>query len=155
MTVQKTDFASLIKFLHETYDAIPFSRVLGLRVIDLKEDRVGIKFEMKEGLVGNTEHGILHGGVISSALDATGGIIAAQGVMKKMAGKPFEEIKERVVRIGTIDLRVDFLRPGLGKYFLSTGSVMRTGNKVVVIRTELRNDQDVLIAVGTGTYMMG
>lgn len=32
---------------------------------------------------------------------------------------------------------------------------MRTGNKVAVTRMELNNDSGVLIAVGTGTYLVG
>jgi len=32
---------------------------------------------------------------------------------------------------------------------------MRAGRRVSVTRMELHNDQDVLIAVGTGTYIVG
>ena len=32
---------------------------------------------------------------------------------------------------------------------------MRTGNRVSVVRMELENDQKQLIAVGTGTYIVG
>jgi acyl-coenzyme A thioesterase PaaI-like protein len=32
---------------------------------------------------------------------------------------------------------------------------MRTGKKVAVTRMELHNDEDLLIAVGTGTYIVG
>ena len=61
----------------------------------------------------------------------------------------------RIARFGTIDLRVDYLRPGKGTGFISSGSVMRTGRKVAVTRMELRNREDLLIAVGTGTYIVG
>ncbi len=55
-------------------------------------------------------------------------------------------------RISTIDLRVDFLQPGIGKRFTVAAYPLRTGNRVVVIRIELHNDQKALVAVGTGTY---
>jgi acyl-coenzyme A thioesterase PaaI-like protein len=32
---------------------------------------------------------------------------------------------------------------------------MRTGRKVAVTRMELHNDEGVLVAVGTGTYIVG
>jgi acyl-coenzyme A thioesterase PaaI-like protein len=32
---------------------------------------------------------------------------------------------------------------------------MRTGRKVAVTRMELHNDERVLVAVGTGTYIVG
>ena len=54
--------------------------------------------------------------------------------------------------MGTIDLRVDYLRPGLGQSFSAKGFVLRTGRKVAVTRMELHNDKDLLIAVGTGAY---
>jgi uncharacterized protein (TIGR00369 family) len=150
------EVADLMKLLPDFVEAqIPFNRVLGLRVESLEMDSVCLKIEMKEELIGNPMRGILHGGVISSVLDVTGGMTAAMGVLKKLAGRPFEEIGKRLLSVGTIDLRIDFLRPGRGQYFLATGSIMRTGQKVAVIRMQLQNDQDMLIAVGTGTYTVG
>jgi acyl-coenzyme A thioesterase PaaI-like protein len=32
---------------------------------------------------------------------------------------------------------------------------LRSGRKVAVVRMELHDDKDTLIALGTGTYMMG
>jgi len=52
-------------------------------------------------------------------------------------------------------MRVDYLRPGKGNRFKSTGTVMRTGNRVAVTRMELSNEKNVLIAVGTGAYIVG
>ena len=156
MIDQKTDFTELSRFLQGVYEEkIPFNKALGLQIISLKEDNVCIKLEMKEKLVGNYKYGMLHGGVISSVLDATGGAIVSVGLLKKMVGCQLEEIFNRITKISTVDLRVDFLRPGQGNYFLSTGSIMRMGNKVVVIRTTLHNDKEALIAVGTGIYMLG
>jgi uncharacterized protein (TIGR00369 family) len=60
-----------------------------------------------------------------------------------------------LTKIGTIDLRIDYLRPGKGNYFVATGAIMRAGRRVSVTRMELYNDQNVLIAVGTGTYIVG
>jgi uncharacterized protein (TIGR00369 family) len=58
-------------------------------------------------------------------------------------------------RLGTIDMRVDYLRPGIGEWFDASGTVIRTGKRVAVTRMEMRDDQDRLIAVGTGTYIIG
>jgi uncharacterized protein (TIGR00369 family) len=82
-------------------------------------------------------------------------MVAWTGIMKKMEGRSFEEIAEKFAKIGTIDLRVDYLRPGLGKYFIATGNTLRTGNKLSVTRMELHNDEGILIAVGTGSYVVG
>jgi uncharacterized protein (TIGR00369 family) len=99
--------------------------------------------------------GILHGGVTSAVLDVTGGVVAFTGLVRKLADLPIEERIQRFAKIGTIDLRIDYLRPGKGKWFEATGYPLRTGNKVAVARMELHNDTGELIAVGTGAYLVG
>jgi len=146
----------LLQLLKEiTEEKIPFNKLIGMKIETLDLDKIGIRFEMRPELVGNFTRGNLHGGVISSVLDVTGGMVAWTGIMKKMEGQSFDEISERFNKIGTIDIRVDYLRPGLGEYFIATGSTLRTGNKVSVTRMELHNDKGILIAVGTGTYLVG
>ena len=146
----------LLQLLKEiTEEKIPFNKLIGMKIETLDLDKIGIRFEMSPELVGNFTRGNLPGGVISSGLDVTGGMVAWTGIMKKMEGQSFDEISERFNKIGTIDIRVDYLRPGLGEYFIATGSTLRTGNKVSVTRMELHNDKGILIAVGTGTYVVG
>ena len=146
----------LLQLLKEiTEEKIPFNKLIGMKIETLDLDKIGIRFEMRPELVGNFTRGNLHGGVISSVLDVTGGMVAWIGIMKKMKGQSFDEISERFNKIGTIDIRVDYLRPGLGEYFIATGSTLRTGNTVSVSRMELHNDKGILIAVGTGTYVVG
>ena len=146
----------LLQLLKEiTEEKIPFNKLIGMKIETLDLDKIGIRFEMSPELVGNFTRGNLHGGVISSVLDVTCGMVACTGIMKKMEGQSFDEISERFNKIGTIDIRVDYLRPGLGEYFIATGSTLRTGNKVSVTRMELHNDKGILIAVGTGTYVVG
>ena len=146
----------LLQLLQEiTEDRIPFNKLIGMKIDNLDLENIRIRFEMRPELVGNFMRGNLHGGVISTVLDVTGGMLAWTGIMKKMEGSTFEEITERFAKIGTIDLRVDYLRPGLGKYFVATGSTLRAGNKLSAIRMELHNDEGLLIAVGTGSYVVG
>jgi len=146
----------LLQLLKEiTEEKIPFNKLIGMKIETLDLDKIGIRFEMRPELVGNFTRGNLHGGVISSVLDVTGGMVAWTGMMKKMEGQSFDEISERFNKLGTIDIRVYYLRPGLGEYFIATGSTLRTGNKVSVTRMELLNDKGILIAVGTGTYVVG
>jgi uncharacterized protein (TIGR00369 family) len=136
-------------------EKIPFNRVLGFSVASLDAGNVCVKFDMKPELIGNYVYGFLHGGVISAVLDATGGLTATIGMLTRLKGDELEQIEDRIARVGTIDLRVDYLRPGMGAHFTATSKIMRAGRKVTVTRMELHNDQDVLIAVGTGTYIVG
>ncbi|MFQ5605226.1 MAG: thioesterase family protein [bacterium] len=135
-------------------DQIPFNKLLGMEIETLSLETARIKIQMKEELIGNFMQGTLHGGVISSVLDVMGGITAFMSLLKKMTNVANEEKLKRLAKFGTIDLRIDYLRPGRGKYFIATGSVLRTGNRVAVTRMELHNDKQILIAVGTGTYVV-
>ncbi len=146
---------AMLKIVRAVYENLPFNRLLGLKVANLRPDEAGFVFAMKNELVGNAVHGILHGGVISAVLDTTGGITATASAIKRRQHLSHDEITQWIARIGTIDMRVDYLRPGRGKRFQSSGTVMRTGNKVAVTRMELRNEENIIIAVGTGAYIVG
>ena len=156
MQKETPSLTEILKILADVYEnKLPFNKVLGLRIDQLEPDNVRVVFDMKPELVGNYVHGVLHGGVVSSVLDATGGIVASIGVVEKLQARPPDEIARGISKVGTIDLRVDYLRPGLGQSFHAAGTVMRSGRKVTVVRMELHNDTDTLIAVGTGTYIVG
>ena len=146
---------TLQRVINAFEDKIPFNRVLGLRFESIESDRAALAFEMRGELVGNFVRGSLHGGVISSALDTVGGLVAFLAVLKKVDGPTVEAGLVKLANIGTIDLRIDYLRSGVGSRFLASGTVLRSGNKVAVTRMELTNDEDTLIAVGTGTYLVG
>jgi acyl-coenzyme A thioesterase PaaI-like protein len=50
---------------------------------------------------------------------------------------------------------IDYLPPGGGEWFDASATVLRSGSRVVVTRMEFHNDEGTLVAVGTGTYMVG
>jgi uncharacterized protein (TIGR00369 family) len=112
-------------------------------------------FSTREDLIGNIFHRTLHGGVISSVLDAVGGLTASASLVVRAAGLSEEKVKAMFAQVGTIDLRVDYLRPGRGERFTASGRIMRSGRKVAVVRMEMHNQDGLLVAVGTGTYMVG
>ena len=136
-------------------DKMPFNKLIGIKIDTITPETAIIRVDMKEDLVGNFEKKILHGGVISTVLDFTGGVIAQIQLLKEMRDASAEEIIKRFTGMGTIDMRIDYIRPGRGNYFLATGHLMRLGNKVAVARTEMTDDKDLLLAVGTSTYLVG
>ena len=144
------EFLAAIRDIFE--EKAPFHKILGIKIRSISFDRVQLLLEMREEFVGNYVQGSLHGGVISSLIDVTGGLAAFMGIQGKLPGESLERRLARIGKLGTIDLRVDYLRPGRGKEFISTGYNLRTGNKVAVIRVELHDESNQLIAVGTGSY---
>ncbi|MFZ5757983.1 MAG: thioesterase family protein [Pseudomonadota bacterium] len=135
------------------FNAAPFNALLGLRIDSLSADRCTARFDMRPDLVGNTVHGILHGGVTSAVLDTVGGATATLGAWHRMADIDEAERIRRLGRLGTLDMRVDYLKPGRGEWFLATGTILRAGNKVMVTRMEMHNHEQLLIAAATGTYL--
>ena len=155
MTDNRAD-ADILKMAVDIFrERIPFHRTVGFEIARLEDERLVLRFDFRQGLIGNPVRGALHGGVISAALDAIGGLVAFIDVLAKMRGESNEAKIERLGRIGTVDLRVDYLRSGVGGAFFASGEVLRAGNRVVVTRMELHNDEETLIAVGTGTYLVG
>jgi uncharacterized protein (TIGR00369 family) len=149
------DFEILAERLREGFDNLPFNRTLGLTVKTIAPARAQMMFAKSPNLIGNYIQDVLHGGVISSVLDATGGLTAGTIIIERVLAQKQTPAPKSLLRMGTIDLRVDYLRPGQGETFIATGSIMRAGRKVAVTRMELHNDQNLLIAVGTGTYLVG
>jgi uncharacterized protein (TIGR00369 family) len=105
---------------------------------------------MRPELVGNPARQILHGGVISATLDVAGGFAIMLSLAAEMTGIPTS-----FPNMGTIDLRVDYLRPGRGKYFVATARIVRKGKRIAVTHMELHNDAGELIATGGAAYVVG
>jgi uncharacterized protein (TIGR00369 family) len=151
----RREIDEILEAIHDLIiEKIPFNKVLGLTVESLSLDQASVRLPMRQELIGNFIRGSLHGGVISSTLDFMGGLVAFLSVLKTMQGQSVQAMAERFAKIGTIDMRIDYLRPGVGDYFIATGYVLRTGNKVAVTRMELHNNERQLIAVGTGAYIV-
>ncbi|MCG7533007.1 thioesterase family protein [Psychrobium sp. MM17-31] len=134
---------------------MPYHQLIGLNISCYENNKIELKIAMKPELVGNIMHGILHGGVTASMLDVAGGMIVFSDVLENMEDLSKEAVMKRLQNLGTIDLRIDYLRPGRGEEFTATATVIRTGNKVAVARMELHNEKGDHIAFGTGTYMVG
>ncbi|MDP3365276.1 MAG: thioesterase family protein, partial [Pseudomonas sp.] len=94
------------------FQRIPFNQVLGIELDELSPERVTMHLPMKPELIGNFVHGILHGGVISSLLDVCGGAMALIGAFANHQHLPPAERMSKLSKLGTIDLRIDYLRPG-------------------------------------------
>lgn len=134
---------------------MPFNRALGMELLRFEPDYAELATEAREMMIGNAHQRILHGGVIASVLDVCAGLVCVGSTLLRNDSIAEEELKQRLSRMGTIDLRVDYLRPGRGERFTASGSLLRAGNKVAVARVELHNEQRLHIASAIATYMVG
>jgi uncharacterized protein (TIGR00369 family) len=135
-------------------EQITFNGVLGLRIDSLGAERVSGHILMRPEFIGHHLHQRLHGGVISATLDAIGGL----GVMAAIGARHLDESIDarmaRFMRLGTIDLRVDYLRPATGPRFTATAQVLRLGSRVASTRMEFSGADGKLLATGSAAYMV-
>jgi uncharacterized protein (TIGR00369 family) len=133
-------------------ERIAFNRVMGLRIDRIGDDGVTGRIEMKPELIGHYAHHRLHGGVISATLDAMAGlaVMAAIGA-RHMDETPAERLR-RFGKLGTIDLRIDYLRPA--ERFLLEAEVLRLGSRVASMRMGFRDVAGKLLATGSSAYIV-
>jgi uncharacterized protein (TIGR00369 family) len=129
----------LLKTLFER--VIPFNRFLGIRVRGIGANSATLELPFRPEFLGNPVGKTLHGGVISSLLDNCGGL----AVWSQIGSADL---------VSTVDLRVDYLRPGRPETLVAVAQVVRLGNRVGV--TQLRafhpGGEEEPVAAGTGVY---
>jgi len=133
---------------------ITFNQTLGLQVLSVRPGDVRGRILMRPELVGHYAYGRLHGGVISATLDAMGGLALMVGIAERHPHDNTMQVMHRFAKMGTIDLRIDYLRPGLGQHFIATADVTRLGGRIGSTQMRLVNDEGTLLATGAAAYVV-
>lgn len=79
-------------------ERVPQNGALGLEVIDYRPGEVWMRLPYAPAIVGNPATGVIHGGAISTLMDAACGM----AIMVKLGGP---------AKIATLDLRIDNMKP--------------------------------------------
>ena len=121
------------KLGHSTFNAF-----LGLEVLTADADKQEVVMRLKmrpefERLAGT---GQWHGGPIAAAIDTVGDY-----ALVMVVGKP----------LPTVNLRVDYLRPGYNTLTL-IARIRRTGKSVGVVDVDVMNEGGALVAIGRANY---
>ena len=146
------DFVAGLTQLFE--ERIPFNAVLGLRIDSLAGEGVAGHLEMRPELIGHYAHQRLHGGVISATLDAMAGLAVMAAIGARHLDEAPGERLRRFGKLGTIDLRIDYLRPAIGARFLLSAEVLRLGSRVATTRMEFSDAEGKLLASGSAAYIV-
>lgn len=139
------DLTALLPLIDRGFrENVPHNLALNVQVVEAARGRVVSKVPWAPHLVGNPESEALHGGVITTLLDAAGG--AAVFLW-------FEEIPS----IATLDLRVDHLRPSPAREDLyARAECYRVTRNVAFVRgVAWCVDEGSPVASMTATYMLG
>ena len=146
------EFVTGLKKIFE--EMIVFNQVLGLKITSLKPTLVTARIDMKRELIGHFSFNRVHGGVISAGLDAMGGLAVMAAIGARHMDETPQQRLHRFGKLGTIDLRVDYLRPGIGEFFELRAEVMRLGSRVASTRMEFSGADGKLLSTAAAAYIV-
>ncbi|WP_204113808.1 PaaI family thioesterase [Shimia biformata] len=121
--------------------AIPHSRALGMKLMDIGEGCAEIEMPYDLRLVGDPETGVIHGGAVSALMDTCCGA-AAMSHPSSPAGT------------ATIDLRIDYMRAATpGQTIRARAECYHITRNVAFVRaTTWDDDTDKPVATATGAF---
>ncbi len=129
----------LYKHINEEF--IPFHKILGIKLIEMNNGFASFLIPFKPDLVGDPRTKRIHGGVISTAMDAAGG---AAGMTTLGSEKD---------QISTIDIRVDYLFPGKPEDIIAEGTIVKDGKNVIFTKMNAHHPESKeIIAEGRAVY---
>lgn len=133
------DLAILRQVMEEM---IPFNRFLGIRAEHIERGHARLALPFRDELIGDPLKRAIHGGVLSTLADTAGGAAA------------WSAIDEPTARVSTVDLRVDYLRPGRPHTILVDAVLVRLGGRIAVTDMKLYHPggEGEPIATGKGVY---
>lgn len=148
---ESADIDSILQQLCQAFNQAPFYQYCGMqmRVVD---QQIQAYVAMQNELIGNTAFQILHGGVAATMLDSIGGISAMVELYRQASPETLAEVGQKVSRLATVDMRVDYLAPGRGQYFIAQAEILRLGRKGCTVRMSMHNDQAQAIATAIASY---
>jgi len=113
-------------------------RTLGVTLERVAPGEVDLALAFHEDLT--QQHGFLHAGVITAAVDSACGYAALS-------------LMDPGVAVLSVEFKVQLLAPARGSRFLALGRVVRAGRTITVVSGELRSDSDEVVALLNGTMM--
>jgi uncharacterized protein (TIGR00369 family) len=122
------------EFMHA---AMPLGAKLGMRAISLSKKAVILELDWAPELT--TSGDVLHGGAVMALADAAGGCCA------------FIHLPEGAAGTATIESKTNMLRAVRSGTVRASSTVLHSGSSTIVVETEIRDDQDRLVAKTTQT----
>lgn len=134
---------------------IPYLQFLGLHFTRHGEALTAV-LPFQPMLIGNPALPALHGGVTAAFLEVTAIVglawqeMAAPPDGQAPSGRGADPLPK------TIDLTVDYLRPGLARDAFAAARIVRSGRRYASVHVEAwQEDRSRLFAQGTGHFLMG
>ncbi len=129
-------------FVDVVENKIPMAKFIGVKVLDISEGYVKLLFPYRDEFIGDPRTKRLHGGYTATAVDLAGGVAS----MTFMTS-PDDDV-------ATIDMRIDYLRPGKAKNIIAVGKVLSKRKRSVVTEMKIYHpdNKEKIIAIGRGVF---
>jgi 1,4-dihydroxy-2-naphthoyl-CoA hydrolase len=111
---------------------VPLSATLGMRLVEARPDSVRLAMDWRAELC--TAAGVLHGGALMTLADTAGAACA------------YLNLRSADERTTTIESKTNLLAAVRGGTVTATATPLNVGSSVVVVETEIRDDDDRLVA---------
>ena len=134
---------ALIDMTRRFHGSIPHNRALGIHYDKLAPREAWARLPYAAHLVGDPHTGVIHGGAITSMMDACSGAAAFLSL-------------EKPAPIATLDLRIDYLKPATpGVDVLAHATCYKCTRNVAFVRCLAYHDhEDDPIASVSATFML-
>ncbi len=143
------------RFLTHIFEkSVTFNEFIGLKIDEIGPPNTRCHFVARPELIGNFSKKILHGGVIAAALDSVGGLGVLAQVARNRMDLPWQQRLEMFSKMGTIDLRVDYLEGAAGHRFDLTCEVLRVGSRVASVRMDCFDEDAKRIASASAAFFV-
>ncbi|WP_374491663.1 thioesterase family protein [Brachymonas sp.] len=144
-----------VRAVHDMFgEKMAFNRLLGLRLTRSTPLVSEAAMDLRPELIGHYAHRRIHGGAIAAALDTMGGLAVMNAIGARYQHEPLEQRLRHFMHLSTIDLRIDYLRPGLDEHYTLRAEVLRLGSRLASTRMEFMTGEGRVLALGTAAYMV-
>jgi uncharacterized protein (TIGR00369 family) len=131
--------ATIEKLLRGEVDKPPIAKLIGFELVNAERGRVTIEFEA--GPQHWNPMGGLHGGILCDVADAA-------------MGMAFSTTLEEGEAFGTVELKIQFLRPVKTGKLIAEGWVVNGGKTLGYTESEIKDEPGRLIAKAGSTCMI-
>ena len=125
-------------------ESLPHNAKLGIRTIEIAPGRCTTYVEFRPELVGDPQRGVLHGGVVTTLIDATAGAAVYAAIPAGTA-------------LATLDMRIDYLKPAEPhKRLYASAELYRLTRRIAFVRASAyQDDPENQVAHCAASFMAG
>jgi uncharacterized protein (TIGR00369 family) len=125
--------------LKNNFNSQAYCRLLGIKVIDLKNGLARLSLPFNENLL-NQER-VIHGGIIASLADS-----AAAAALLSIVGLE--------VKISSVELKINFLHSVKESDLFADAKIIHKGSRTAVVEVDISNKEKTMVAKFLSSFIV-